>query len=56
MALAHAWTAVLGLEPERRAALGRAARTRIESNYSLDQVARSYEALFTTAVDGAACK
>jgi len=45
-ALAHALTEMLEMSEEQRQRLGRAARWRVIENYSLDAVARQYEALY----------
>jgi glycosyltransferase involved in cell wall biosynthesis len=53
-ALAVAWNALLSLPVEKRAALGKAARQRIEENFSLPAVAGKYAALYRalTALGG----
>jgi glycosyltransferase involved in cell wall biosynthesis len=45
-ALADAWEALLALEPSARAALGLAARQRVEAQFSLPTVVRRYETLY----------
>ena len=45
-ALAAAWNALLSLPAEKRAALGAAARQRIETHFSLSNVAGQYAALY----------
>ena len=45
-ALAHAWHAVLGLDRERRCALGAAGRRHIEERFSITAVARRHQELY----------
>lgn len=46
-ALADAWRALLALREEERRGLGAAARQRVAEYFSLEQVTRRYEALYT---------
>jgi len=45
-ALAGAWAALIELGPEGRARLGQAARQRVITEFSIDQIAKQYEALY----------
>jgi glycosyltransferase involved in cell wall biosynthesis len=47
-ALAHGWNKLLSIGPEGRRALGRAARRRIQKNFSLAAIIRKYEDLYTS--------
>jgi glycosyltransferase involved in cell wall biosynthesis len=50
-ALAAAWAQLLARPAEERAAIGRAARRRIEDNYSLDVIVRRYQDLYEELAD-----
>jgi glycosyltransferase involved in cell wall biosynthesis len=49
-ALADGWQTILGSEPERRQAIGRAAREHICRHYSLIQMIQQYESLYASLV------
>lgn len=49
-ALADAWSSMIDLGPEGRAALGRAALSRVHQLFPLASMARSYEALYEAAL------
>jgi glycosyltransferase involved in cell wall biosynthesis len=50
VALADAWKELIALGPEGRAALGRAARSRVIEHFPLAAIVARYEALFETAL------
>ena len=49
-ALANAWRRLIDAGPEKRHALGRAARRRIEAEFTIQQIARRYESLYREAI------
>jgi glycosyltransferase involved in cell wall biosynthesis len=55
-ALADGWHRLLEMAPERRAALGRAARRRIEEHFGLAAVVAQYEALYLSCAGPAASR
>ena len=52
LALAGAWQALLELGPEKRRELGEAARNRILEEFSLDQIVKQYDRLYSEVVSG----
>ncbi len=50
VALAEAWRELIDMTAGERQALGRSARRRIEENFSLEAIARQYEALYEQVV------
>jgi glycosyltransferase involved in cell wall biosynthesis len=53
VALSEAWGAALRMGRKARMELGERARARIVTNFSLDEVVRQYEELYTEIIDGA---
>lgn len=53
-ALAQSLTALLGLDPPARQALGKQARQRVESQYSVAQMARRYAELYAAVLEQSA--